>query len=252
MAMIPWHAESIRVSFFGSISKAGSPLFAEVAGVLPAEQISRPQQSFYQESGLYDGQHYLLIAQQPGRIDLLLSDDPSGNTVDPSQVNYKPFFEVGPYKEVSQLAENFASNLIRSSAIKCQRLAFAPVLISVMPDARSVNLALKRLVKSASIDEDRDNSVFWQINRPRNSKLGSMQINRLSKWQGLVSQIFAFGGAQPLAPSASRFALRLEMDINGPAAANSSLADRPTDELVAFLSELRGLATEISDEGDVP
>lgn len=85
-----WLAESIRLSFLDIPGWTQRPIFGEVAGVEPTSTSVERMVQTQQEAG--DVSHaFLNVMQQSNRIDIVLGDKPSQNTVDPLTPGYKPF-----------------------------------------------------------------------------------------------------------------------------------------------------------------
>jgi hypothetical protein len=122
-----WYVEQLRLTFIGLTDWTSREIFSEIAGT-PASQINaQPPMQFYQEAGsVFDA--YLSVTQQAGRMDVVLSDQPTRNTADPALPGYKPLYWIGSLKDS---VENFSaiSNKTISLVSGATRVAYAITLI---------------------------------------------------------------------------------------------------------------------------
>jgi hypothetical protein len=247
-----WLAESLRWTAIGPEIQVGEPLFEKLTGVKPQEQVNRPAQAQFTEAGVFRG-FRISIAQQLGRVDVLFTDDPQANTIDPTRPNYKPFYSIGEYSVAATVAREIGRRLVDcfgpEGTQKLAILAYGPILLRGVESVIDWNELLAIYLPNVRFDPKNDTDIFWQINRPRLSMIHSGKINRVSKWHVLAFQMI---GVLPLTPQPlmrRKAALRLEMDLNfNPA----SLSPPSLDLIARGLDELYNMAAEIADKGDIP
>jgi hypothetical protein len=141
-----------------------------------------------------------------------------------------------------------------AAAPAIQRIALGPVLFSPVADLQEGYRRLVPLLHTVNIDPDGTADLFYQINRPRVSRLGipALRINRLSKWSVIVSQqvlVRMSPGAPQLIETQPVVACRVEMDIN---TAPSFEGDLPRDRLADIVDEMADLTLELAVRGDIP
>lgn len=245
-ALEEWLAESIRLSFIGVPSWTQRPVFAEISGTQPALITAQPMIALHQEAGRVSHAH-LNILQLANRIDLLLGDNPTRNTVDPNAPAYKPLFSIGPYRESLALFDSLsakATGLVNSAT----RVAFAITLIRQTENARDSVRYLHKLLPRLPVDPDNDLELIFQINRPVHDSRGLL-INRLAKWEALQITTMQVGlGASPLPIIPSRppiSAAQAYIDV-------STAAENifPLNNLSEIVNDLRRYAIELAEHGD--
>jgi len=104
---------------------------------------------------------------------------------------------------------------------------------------------------SVRIDPQGSSEFLYRINRPRSSRTGvpDLRINRLSTWIAIKMSVLA--GSTPATASllGERYACRADLDINTVPTFKGTLS---SSQLIEVSHELRDLAAEIVDKGDVP
>lgn len=229
-----------------------SPLWEQLTGSSPDEVINRPTLGIHQEKGIYSGLEFA-VAQQPGRVDLVLSDARRRTT--PDEILSAPVLvQIGePDKAIPQFAEIIKKWLATGPVLS--RVAFAPIFFFEAPDKQTAYESLQILLPSIVLDPAGMSDMLWQINRPRPSMaVTGLDINRLTKWH--VIQLTSVGVtgnlAQPLAlisRSAPIVAGRVELDLSTSAQRQEPL---PTDKLLDLYGELEKMTLEILQHGDTP
>lgn len=244
-ALDGWLAESFRLSFIGLSNWTQRAVFAEISGVQPALITAQPMVLLHQEAGSVSHAH-LNIVQQANRVDLVLGDKPTLNTLDPNAPGYKAFFSIGPYRENLELFDSLVAQAIPlvSSAL---RMAVAITLIRETTNARESIRCLHRLAPNLPIDPNNDLDLIFQINRPTHNAQGLL-INRLAKWEALqVTTVQVGVGAVPMPIVPSRppvTAAQIYIDVSTDAERSS-----PLNNLSEIVSELRGQAVKLAEAG---
>jgi hypothetical protein len=241
-----WYAESLRLTFFALPTWTQRALFAEVVGTPASEQVSRPLQNFHQESGSAFGRH-LIVGQTPGRIDFILSDNPTPPVFGAPPLALKDFFWIGELKESISLFDQ----IIGRAAISvggALRVAYAITLLRQTETARGAIGILKEQLPTVDFDPQNDADLVYQINHPRLSRTGR-KTNRLARWEAIQSGTVQLGlGAMvPVSMSPLAFAARVHIDVNTDADNKVPIADQ---ELADVIAELRSMAVEIAERGD--
>jgi hypothetical protein len=244
-----WYIENLRLTFFEVTDWTPRPIFSEVAGVLPSQINAQPPMQVHQEMGNL-GDAYLSVAQQGNRIDVVLSDQPTRNTVNPTLPGYKPLYSVGPFPQSLEPFNAIATKTI-SLLSGATRAAFSMTLVHQTDAAREATKFLCKYLPTVDFDPNNDVEIAFQINRPRRNSKGRT-INRLARWDTIqvLSLRMAVGGAVGVLPVPSAlpvFAARTYVDISTDAL-NTSPIDR--SELSEIVDELREHAMAIAKDGD--
>lgn len=249
MSSAPWITEAIRFSAFGELPPHGSSLLLDLFGVQPEQVNERPGQSFRQEAARH-GRFRIIVSRNPGRLDVVFADLADANTSDPTRSDYKPFFEIGDYDDVLPLIRPHIDQFVRSLK-NPTRLAYAPTLFAPARVQQEANRLLAAKLPHVCFDPDKDTDVLWQINRPRTIAGSRIQVNRVSKWHTILTQLFRIGPPMPrvLQSHDAATAARVEIDINTPADDPQALAGV---DLMSITDELASLARELIEQGDIP
>lgn len=244
-ALEGWLAESFRLSFIGVPNWTQTPVFADISGAQPALITAQPMVQLHQEAGSVSHAH-LNVVQQANRIDLVLGDKPTQNTVDPNAPGYKAFFSIGAYRENLELFDLLSAKAVAlvSSAM---RVAFAITLIRETENAHESIRYLHQFVPSLPIDPSNDLDLIFQINRPVHDSRGLL-LNRLVKWEALqitTMQVGIGAALMPILPSRPPVtAAQVYIDVSTDAQNMSPLSDLPE-----VVSELRGHAVKLAESG---
>ena len=244
-----WYVENIRFTFLGVTDWTQRQIFSEIAGVTPTQINVQPAAQLHQETGnLSDA--YLTVSQQADRIDVILSDLPTRNTVDPALPDYKPLYSIGPFH---MSIKTFDSISERAVALipGATRIAYAITLIHQTETVREAVVWLQTYLPTVDFDSAKDLDPIFQINRPIRDKEGRF-INRLARWDTIqVTSVRVTVGANlPVRPLPTRppvCAARAYIDISTDVD-NTSVFTSP--ELSELLGELRAYAIHIAERGD--
>jgi hypothetical protein len=245
VATVAWDIDLLRFSAFPppSVAFAISPLWERVVGQAPAEVQERPQQGLRNEIGPF-GQDTLVITQTLVRFDIIF-----GMSAEKA-ASLKDLISLGPYEE----REKPFSTVVRKwleIAPTVGRIAFAPNLIHGVSTQQEGYELLKQILPALPIDAKNSRDLFWQINRPRTSKvLKEVTINRLAKWQMLRReqiQVIPERGGMYTGGGQATYALKLDLDIY-----TEPFTPIPSESLQSLYSELVTAADELMKAGDVP
>jgi hypothetical protein len=245
-----WNAENLRVTLFVTPEWIQRPLFAEITGVPPGEMTARPQLQFHQETGNLFGGH-LRVGQQPGRIDLVLSGAPTTAAFDLENTGMQTFLWVGKLNDIVTGFNSITEKIVQIVGT-ANRAAFALTLgrqTETIPAAMAI---LKHYLPSIDFDPQIDADFSYQINRPRKTPSGR-KINRLARWEVVESLLV------PLTPQfvmpasimpmpAPAIAARAYIDVSTEANVTTQMSGT---ELIEIVHELRLLALEIAENGDL-
>lgn len=161
---------------------------------------------------------------------------------------------IGAYTEVVDL---FSSKMVRWLQFKPStvRLAWGATLTLPVEDRESGYKRLINYLPMLKIDPVGSSELFYQINRPRQSKVVSgLAINRLQKWsvmkvQRLNVQLIPSQAQQIVGSVTPGFdGCRLELDINSTGDRSELL---PQDQLESLYMELVSIGSEIAAYGDI-
>jgi hypothetical protein len=241
-----WYVESLRLSFFGLTEWKPRPIFEQIVDAMPTQITAQPVMRFHQEWGNVSDA-YVNITQNLDRLDVVLSDQPTRNTIDPDAAGYRPLFWVGPY---GSSIERFDPICERATALanSATRAAYAMSLIRQTENAREAGVRLHEFLPTVAFDPNNDLDLSFQVNRPVRDKEGRY-INRLAKWESIQTIMLQVGiGATPLAPLPSKppiFAARIYIDVSTDAENTSALNNLPE-----LARELRSYTREIAENGD--
>ena len=239
-----WCVESLRLSFFDVADWTQRQLFAEVTGAPAAEIKVQPPMQLHLETGAV-GDAFLTVTQYGTRLDIVLSDKPTRNTVDPALPDFRPFFGIDNFKEA--LASFDAICAKTTSTIKsAKRVAYAVARIRRTESMSETLSSIKEFLPTVTFDPQRDLDLVFQINRPIHDGKGRL-INRLARWESLRMSQLRVGVIPPLAAvaSAPTYAARMYVDVSSDADVTEPIVDLP--ELVG---ELRAQALKIAQNGD--
>jgi hypothetical protein len=241
---VSWEAEGVRFSAFPppSVVFELRPLWEQLVGRPPDEVQERPQQGVRNEFGSFNAGH-LFITQQLSRIDFIFGVHPNvaaANADLPSVGNLDKAADA--HREVVTTWLSVAPSL--------GRIAYAPTAINKVKSIEDAYALLRQLLPRLPIDEGVRN-MFWQINRPRRSKiLRELTINRVSKWSALsmqIMQIQSESGKVLSNVESSSHCSKVELDIY-----TEPFTPIPAESLSPLFEELVSTAYEILADGDVP
>ena len=243
-----WYAESLRLSFLGIPEWVQRPLFAEIAEVPPAQTTTQLPLRLHQETGGVSDA-FLSVSQQADRVDIILSDQPTRNTVNPIGPDYRPLFWIGPFRESLEIFDLISARTIPLIP-RTARMAYAITLVCETESARAALTCLRRYLPTVDFNPENDSDLLFQINRPIRNERGQL-INRLSRWQSTQTARVRVAATLPLTPSvevgAMTFAAHAYIDISTDA--NNTVPFVGT-ELASLIERLRAYAVEIAEHGD--
>jgi hypothetical protein len=244
-----WFAESLRLSFFGLTEWKVRPIFEEIVGLPPAELKAQPAMRVHQEWGNVDDA-FLNITQQIDRLDVVLSDQPSRNTIDPSAAGYRPLFWIGPYEDSLKLFDGICERALRLVQ-GATRAAYAISVIRPSSSVRESCAYLHEFLPTVAFNPANDLDLLFQVNRPMRDENGIM-INRLGKWESLrvtTVQVELGGASQIPSPALMTkptvLGARIYVDVSTDAENTSPLKGLPT-----IVGSLRSSALAIAENGD--
>ena len=241
---VAWEAEMLRFSAFPppSVIFEISPLWERLVGQPPEEIQERPQQGLRSEVGPF-GQYHLFVTQQFARLDIVF-------TMHAQQAaTLNDFYSIGPYEKDEEVYSPVVRKWLEI-APSLGRLAFAPNLIHRVATQEDGYELLRQILPALPIDPKNSRNFFWQINRPRPSKvLNGVTINRLAKWQMLRRenvQVIPESGGPISSVGQATFALKLDLDIY-----TEPFTPIPSESAQALYDELVATADELMKFGDV-
>jgi hypothetical protein len=223
-----------------------------VTGTQPENSTAKPNRGELVEAGIFQGVN-LTLSVQPGRIDWVVSpnlsqeDEPSGLKT------------LGEFGTVAKDFLSTVSNWLNSCPASV-RLAYGVVLLDPVENRENGYLRISEFIPAVKVDPLGSEDLFYQINRPRESKtVKGLRLNRLSRWSvasfqplRLVLGIPQNQPAQPLVYhhlDAPLMSCRAEFDLSTAAGIQNEL---PHDQISSIFNELVDLASEIARDGDVP
>ena len=242
---VDWEAEQLRITTFHPLDVGMDALagwWESVTGDKPEQQVDRPREGIREISGLFQDKR-LVLASQPGRVNVLLLPPapPLGEEADRLPA-------LGPLASALDTLRVLGPSWLNSER-PITRLAFGAVLVKSVPDLPSGHRIISQFLPFG-LDESNVSDLFYQINRPRNSRDERMRINRLTRWSvaqgGTIS--FAIGPHEVTrSESDARFACRVELDINTQANRVALI-----DNKLSLFEEMIEYGEEIARQGDVP
>jgi hypothetical protein len=245
-----WYAENLRVTIFVTPGLVQRPLFAEIVGVAPAEITARPQLQVHQEFGIALGGH-VVVAQQPGRIDVVLSGAPVNPGHELIRSDGAAFFWIGTLAE-SMTAFDSAVNNTVTLVGSATRAAFAITVLRQADTKPAAMATLRKYLPTIDFDPETDLDISFQINRPRTIDQGH-RINRLARWDIIESRLIRLAPeiAKPsfaFPATAPSIAARAYIDVSTDADDPRQIA---ANDLSHIISKLRSFAVELAEQGDM-
>jgi hypothetical protein len=240
-----WEVKSLRVtSFIGPSEKLEKiNWWEQITGEPPETQISKPKLGGYQEIGPFSNGK-LRLSIQPARIDwhfsaIELQEDQIGQDLSLGLIeNVLPEFS-GIITKWVELPD--CPDIIR--------LAFGGFLIIPVDSHETGYELLNSFLHDLNIDGENSRDFFYQINRPRKSKvINSLEINRLTKWSVIRYAWQLFSSNDAIVDQTESYLCQLELDINTSEKNQSNLSK---EQIIKIFNELIELGLEISDKGDI-
>jgi hypothetical protein len=238
-------AETLRFSAFPppAVAFEPAPLWERLLGAPPEEIQERPQVGLRNEFGKINENH-LFVTQQTARFDIIYAMHPDKMALTGALVT------IGAYEGTAQFLSSIVKNWLKI-APTVGRLAYAPNVVYPAPSHEASYELLQKLLPRLPIDPVNSAGMLWQINRPRRSKvLPELVINRLTKWSAIKTEHvqMPLQAKGEIVPSGSPiFAARIEIDVN-----TEPTIPIPAESLQSLFDELRTIAEELMQSGDIP
>jgi hypothetical protein len=244
-----WQVQLLRMTLFTAHRhRVGSQdWWNKVRARSPDTIIEKPGVGGRREMGQF-GEGMLILGTEPGRIDWVLAADPrASSSVDPIRT-------IGSFPEtLEELCSVTRKWFSLADCPSARRLAFGAVLLYCVDTQQIAVEQLTPYLRTVDLTLEPSLDLFFQINRPRESKTGiqGLRINRLSKWS-VVDVIQLWGSAAALPATVEhvggQIACRLELDINTGVDFRGPLS---RGKLPRVFKELVDLGKEIVTEGDI-
>jgi hypothetical protein len=236
-----WYAESLRVTYFVTGAWAQRPLYEEVVGSPPAERMERPQVATHQETG-YGLGAFLTIAQQPGRVDFVLSDSPA--TPLASSPDEKHFYWAGPYNSCIVEFEKLISGSSQKAA-HCVRTAIGIALLKQTNTVVEAMEILKERLPTLDFDPRHDGDLIYQISRMKIDRDGR-ELTCIARWDAIRTRAILLTPSFPGTAGATQdaFAARIYADVSTNPDNKSEFDKR---EVIAATSSCVSMAREIAE-----
>ena len=246
-----WRVETLRVTAFPIPAAPAKDYgwWTTLVGEPPESTTDRHRESMRREEGPFCGGR-LVSDVRPLRIDWLLipSQDESAEAADWRSVGSLP-----------EVVEPFIQLMLRwfglESCPAIVRLAFAAVVFHPVETKDAGYRQLDAYLPSVQLDAEGASDFLYKINRqrPSDSSVSSLVLNRLSTWSVSMRQklgiVIEQSGPAYAEFEKGAYACRLELDINTGQGRREEL---PRDSLHRLLLELVELAKEIVAKGVIP
>jgi hypothetical protein len=238
-ATTEWSVNQLRFTGFvtPTVKVEASEWWEKLTGDTPENAISSPKAATREVRGMFQGGS-LTLRVSPLRFDWLFSPEDLIN----------PTATIGLWPAASGLFVELMAKWIASpDCPPLLRLAFGAVLLSPVESREDGYEKLDDFLPAVELDS-KSSDFSYQINRPRQSKITGLKVNRLTKWSvSAVQPLLAAASGVMVGPA--EHALRVELDIN---TAADNLDEIPKATLVDQLHELAALGDEIVHAGDIP
>ena len=242
-----WYAQILRLTAFQSPESIieSTNWWNDVIGSAPDERTLKPKIGGSRESGSFEGGR-LILDVAVNRVDWLLV------AIEDIAATSEAISTIGPFNSI---IDKFVPLVDRWSKLatcpSLNRLAFGAVLLCPVETKSAGYRILSSYLPDVIIDPEGSSDLFYQINRPRNSK-GEIRglINRLSKWSVITMQIAMIGPQGPVATVKSKEnrACHLELDISTPIEYSETIEQKL---ISSVFNELVDLGKEIAAKGDI-
>ena len=165
------------------------------------------------------------------------------------------FAEFGELKKVLPIFEEVVEPWLENDKTNnIIRLAVGGILLSAVKSREEGYHKLQKLLPTVQIDAESSRDFQYQINRPRDFKLGEEDsyFNRMSTWSVLKLQTVGFivgqQGTMHQEILPAKFTCRLALDISTP---QDNEVIFKSEMIVPLSHELHELGIEIADHGDI-
>lgn len=247
-----WQVETLRLTAFHSksILLDNQTWWEDLVGSKPESKTIRQKGNRLQENGPYEKGN-LILTIDPFRVDWYFTIPPEEDEEAQGITTLGSFSD--NIKTFQNLMEKF---LLKDDVTNIARLASGSVLFNITKNRQEGYKKIAKFLPKVEIDAENSSDFFYQINRPRSSKIfEGLKLNRLSKWsimkrKHIAFQITTSGEAFTKGDEigSSNYACRLELDVNTFPELNNLLPDK---DLPRIFHELVELETEITQKGDI-
>jgi hypothetical protein len=239
----PWLTLGVRLSVFPvTPQEAPADLWEQVVGVAPETDQNQPRQHLRVQTGPWRG----------GVMQLTVSSDRFVWLAGPSATP-EGFPDVENWSVESVLPEFIGvitQPWLNSVDFGIKRVGFGLHSLLSAQDMVSAYRLLEELVPSVKIEPEETTEFFYQINRPKLSRVLNVRLNRLMKWSVLFFRRtelqFTPERAQTVPVFERRYA-SLDNDVNTPA---ENLEPLDNGQLGAIYDELVELAWKNLEVGE--
>jgi len=239
-----WRAMKLRLSAFSTTIIQGSEFrwWEDLIKEEPENKINYPKRGIYQTIGPFN-EGVLTSNIEPFRIDWFFD----------SILDKEKKSTIGSFYEALDCFLPLMSQWFEHiNDIPIRRLAFGAILHMPVENRKKGYEVMSKYLHNITLDIENSSDLFYQINRPRDSKIiNDLIINRLTKWQ-VISLI---SGQIPLeqtklgyVPIMEDYSCQLELDINS---SNSFKDLIPYKKTKGIFEEFVELGKEISEKGDI-
>lgn len=249
MPEFAWLVESLRGTFFPAAAGKLIPRdwWVTVGGAANDDLVvNEGPVGHASAQGQLDDEHTNLVLNcQPARIDWLLTVSQHGEARKPLALGRDLNGPIG--------LEDFEARIRRwiSKAPVCSRVALGCVLRHPVDAKRAGYEVLQRYLPAVKLDPEGSSDFNYRINRPRRVELlgKNLEFNRVSNWSVITAVAnlpleFANLGS----PLPGIFA-RVDLDLSTTADAGELFEG---ELLIATFSQLKMLARELMEQGDIP
>lgn len=249
-SMNEWRTVHLRLTAFPepTISVQDIEWWQKLVGEPPESRILHPKSGELREEGPIET-GVLTLNIQPLRIDWHLTK------AQQTGLPEEDLPTIGEFPKISEIFVKLMRTWLKKDAPKLGRVAFGAVLLLPVQTRQTGYERLSAYLPGIKLDPQRSSDFLYQINKPRDSKLGipGLKVNRLCKWSVAVlmhasMQFNLMTGKSEQFSGSDVHACRLEMDINTAADFKDIL---PQDKLESILDELVDLGKEIMEHGDI-
>ncbi len=244
-----WQVENIRLTIFPSAQPDEQTWWADIVG-RPSDNIFLQQRPrIRREEGIFE-KGRLVLATSADRIDWLFVINLGG------QQDEKGIFTIGNFPECLERFTIIMEKWFNlGTCPPTKRLAFGAVLLYPVESQQKGQQQISAFLPGLKLDLDDSSDFIYQINRPKESKIGipEFKINRLSVWS-VTNLVVAEGKISISPPSARQFPVtecpvcRLVLDIN---TMHDFKGEISQEQIPMLFTELVTLGKEIAERGDI-
>lgn len=235
----PWRARILRLSVFPERPEPSLPdMWAQVMSEIPEIDQAQPRQHSRIQAAPWRETMQMQLTTLPIRIDWVAVGDEEKRSDWPTIADALPDFV------------DVTRRWLESLSVPVKRLAVGVQGMIEVPERGDGYRLLNDLLKAVELDADNTSDFLYNINRPIESRMLAMRLNRVTKWACIRLQMtMAAPGIEQSQPMAAGYYVSLECDHNTPAEREEAL---PQDRLSAIYDELIDLALANLEFGEVP